>query len=251
MPSYIDEVKANFQRFTAAYLTELSSVQASISNHEDIFVESYQFLTSINVWRELIIKNRVAESAYAFFVEAHNDAVSSHAFARMGSWRAALKSLRSCIENVLFCEYYKDHPVELRLWDQGKHKISFSETMNYFDSHPDISDLPTDFTDLPRLQREYGTLSRAVHGSAPSFRMTGDDGFTNLWICDVARIGSWHTREHAVILCINYFLLSLYRELLQGAQFPGLRQAIGLCLNSQHHRDKVRDTIGVNIPELS
>ena len=73
----------------------------------------------------------------------------------MGSWRAALQSLRSTIDNVLFCLFYKDHPVELRLWGQGKDKRSFSELFGYLKKHPEMNGLPQSVVGVFDLEREY------------------------------------------------------------------------------------------------
>jgi hypothetical protein len=145
----------------------------------------------------------------------------------MGAWRSSLKSLRSCIENVLFAMYYKDHPVELRLWDQGAHRLGFAESVSYFERHPDLTKVTNRGLDV--LSHEYAVLSRAVHASAQSFRMTSD-GKTLLWSGEKSRLGAWATREAAVIKGINLFLIALFRAELQGARKPNLRQAIAFAV---------------------
>lgn len=250
MREFEEEVAANFRRFDAEWPAESSLVRADLSTFEDKYLQSYRRLTSLNAWRAYA-SNTLPDNANSFLKEAHNDAVSSHVFARLGSWRTALKAIRSCVENVLYCEYYKDHPVEMRLWEQGRHRLGFSEMLSYFRGHPDISVLPDDLTGLTRIEAEYATLSRAVHGSAVSFRMTTSEGLTNLWSADVARVGAWSTREKHTIVGLNLFLVALHRNNLEGTSQPGLRQAIALALDSHKQRDRIRDILGVNIPAPS
>jgi len=241
------ELRNNYQRFTRNYLTDLAIRIEDPSESDEVFLRSYKRLTSLNSWQEFVVKRKASDEAYAFFIEAHNDAVSSHVLARIGSWRAALQSLRSCLENVFFCEYYKDHPVELRLWCDGKHRITFSEMVAYFKVHPDFFSLPAQFVDFSQIQREYSTLSRAVHASARSFRMTASDTKTIIWEKDAAKLNMWDSRQREVIMLLNYFLLTSYRTEVNGARLPGLRKAIGYSLDNEDHRTRVKEILGVNI----
>ena len=246
MPDLEEEIKNNFDNFTVAWKGELTTIQTALDASEKVYLESYRRLTSINSWRELLVKNVMSDEAYRFFCEAQNDAVTSHVFARLGSWRAALKCLRSCIENILFSEYYKDHPVELRLWLQGMYKLSFTEAISYFQKHPDIEG-SADLAGLELLQKEYSTLSRAVHGSDSNFRMTGPGGATNLWSCDTTKLGMWSTRERLTITGVNLFLLVLHAKSMQGASLPGLRKSIGLTINSAKKRKEIKKDLRVNL----
>lgn len=247
MPSLEEEIKDNFNRFKTKWENELETVRGSLATSEKTFLDSYKRLTSINAWRELLIKNVVSEEAYNFFCEAQNDGVASHVFAGLGAWRAALKCLRSSIENVLFCEYYKDHPIELRLWAKGKHRLGFNEIISYFQKHPDIEGMIDDLAGLERLQKEYSTLSRAVHASDFNFRMTVPGGATNLWSSDNRKLGMWSTRERQTITGINLFLLVLHSKSVQGASLPGLRTSIGLTISSAAIRNKIRTSLNVNL----
>jgi hypothetical protein len=247
MPAFEEELKHNFDSFTAKWKNELSTIQASLDASAQEFFNSYKRLTSINSWRELLIKNEVSEEPYRFFCEAQNDGVSSHVFARLGSWRAALKCLRSCIENVVLCEYYKDHPIELRLWAKGKHRLGFTEAISYLQKHPDIEGMAHELTGLGRMQKEYSILSRAVHGSAHNFRMTVPGGNTNLWSSESAKLGVWKTREIHTITAINLLLLALHSQSLQGTRLPGLRQSIAVTITSASLRSKIRTRFSVNL----
>jgi hypothetical protein len=247
MPGFEEEVKHNFESFTAGWKHELSTIQASLDTSEREFLNSYKRLTSINSWRELLIRNEVSEESCRFFSEAQNDGVSSHVLARLGSWRAALKCLRSCMENVVFCEYYRDHPIELRLWAKGKHRLGFSEAISYFQKHPDLERVPDELTGLGRMQKEYSVLSRAVHASAHNLRMTVRDGNTNLWSSESAKLAMWITRETQTIIAVNLLLLALHSKSLQGTSLPGLRKAIAVTITSANLRNKIRSKFSVNL----
>lgn len=247
MPNFEGEITGNFSSFSTKWQAELSTVQTTLATSEVIYLESYKRLTSLNAWRELLLRNIISSESYSFFCEAQNDAVSSHVFARLGSWRAALQCLRSCIENVFFCEYYKDHTIELRLWSQGRHRLGFNEMLNYFQKHPDVDSVDSSVSGLERIQNEYTVLSRAVHASAISFRMTVPDGQTNLWTSDISRLGAWNTRERQTLTGLNLLLIVLHRSALQGASLPGLRQAVALIIRSSTLRKSIRVNLGVNL----
>ncbi len=246
-----EEVAANFGRFSSEWRRELTQTIRELDSSEESFVRSYSRLTSLHAWRTYVIEPMVPTDAAKFFIEAQNDSLSSHVFARCGSWRASLKSLRSCIENVFFCQYYKDHPIELRLWANGKHRMAFAECLLYFRQHPDLQGFERNLAGLDRLEREYAVLSRAVHGSAPSFRMTLEDGTTNLWSSTPARLGAWETREKLVVLGLNLFLVAVYRSILAGTGLPGLRQAISVNISSDDLRLRLKEQFQVAIPGSS
>lgn len=247
MPSFESEVVSNFSSFNTKWKAELSTVQTALDASEAIYLESYKRLTSLNAWRELLLSNIISSEAYGFFYEAQNDAISSHVFARLGSWRAALQCLRSCIENVFFCEYYKDHIVEQRLWSQSQHRLGFNEMLNYFQRHPDIANIESSISGLERIQHEYTVLSRAVHASSTNLRMTVPDGQTNLWTSDISRLGAWNTRERQTLTGLNLVLITLHHIALQGTRLPGLRQAIALIIRSSTLRKSIRVNFGVNL----
>lgn len=247
MTSANDEIKGNFDVFKGKWTSEILDVMKSLEKHNTSYIASYERLTSLNSWRELIIKPKVTESTYSFFCEAQNDAVTSHVLAQLGSWRLALRCLRSCIENVMSCEYYKDHPVELILWENGQHRMGFSELINYFRRHPCLLGLSDTVNGIDRLQKEYPILSRAVHSTSVSFRMTGPGDKTLLWSSDRVKLGVWTTREKSTIVGINLLLMALYREDMQGASQLGLRKAIALSISVAELRDAIKAEMGINL----
>lgn len=228
MSLLLKETEANFKAFDADWRKELERVATELAKDGATHLNSYRRLVSLQAWRSFL-ETRISEASLAFFLEAQNDALTSHIFANLGSWRAALKSLRSCIENVAFCLYYKDHPVEFQLWEKGKHKLPISDYIAYLDNHPQrVTEQKVD--PMPHLQAEYSTLSKAVHASAKGFRMTKDVKTTLLWSETAASLNQWRSREAVVITNLNLLLLAHYRDQLAGAAEPGLREAIGLAV---------------------
>ena len=244
------EIAANFDSFTASWKAELPKSIAALDSHRDEFLRSYSRITSMNAWRSNVLEEKVPEASLEFFAEALNDALVSHVFARFGSWRSALKSLRSCIENTCYCLYYKDHPVELRLWESGRHRPGFSEIHTYLEQHPDISPLGNSpLTGLATMKEEYSTLSRAVHASAKSFRMSPNVHDILLWKPDAVSLGQWRTREQHTLCALNLLLTAIFRHFLSGAQQTGLRKALAAVIPPSMHA-RVKTELKVTIPTL-
>jgi hypothetical protein len=246
MSDLLDEIDHNFEQFSKNWKTALEKSINTLDTQAEKFRNNYRRTTSLNAWREDIIQQKVSEEASLFFLEAQNDALVSHALARMGSWRSSLKALRSCIENVFYCLYYTDHPVELRQWEEGHHRLQFSELLAYFISHPDIKGIPDELSAIAPLKTEYGTLSRAVHGSAKSFRMTKGTDSTVLWNADMPSLGAWQTREIVVLSSLNLFLIGFFRKHLQGTSYPGLRAAVSLTIPSKLF-PKIQSDLGIHL----
>lgn len=228
MSLLLNETEANFKAFDNDWRADMAAVSADLAKGSAIYLGSYRRIVSLQAWRSFL-ETRIPDGSLAFFLEAQNDALTSHVFANLGSWRSALKALRGCIDNILFCLYYKDHPIELRLWHEGKHKLTFAEHFTYLDNHPDRIHVPQ-IDAMPVLRAEYATLSKAVHASAKNFRMTNDIKETLLWSNANEQRGKWQTREQVVMSHINLCLLALFRTDLEGAASPGLRDAIGLAV---------------------
>ena len=228
MSLLLKETETNFKNFDAAWRAEMARVAIELAKEDTIFLTSYRRIASLQAWRAFL-EPRISADSLAFFLEAQNDALTSNVFASLGSWRSALKALRSCIENVAFCLYYKDHPVEFRLWTDGKHKPPISDYIAYLEQHPQRIKTAT-IDPMPHLQNEYSTLSKAVHASAKSFRMTNDVKTTLLWNEAKPSLSQWQTREAAVLTNINLLLLAHFRENLSGAAEAGLREAVSLAI---------------------
>lgn len=228
MSLLLKETEANFKTFFADWRKEMDRVAAELAKENAVYLASYRRLISLQAWRSFL-EPRISEGSLAFFLEAQNDGLTSHVFANVGSFRSALKALRSCIENVAFCLYYKDHPIEFRLWEQGTHKPPISDYFAYLEQHPQRVKVGQ-VDPMPPLSKEYSTLSKAVHASAKGFRMTNDVKTTLLFSEEKPGLNQWATRERVVILNLNLLLLAHYRENLAGAAEQGLREAIGFAV---------------------
>jgi hypothetical protein len=242
------EIEVNFDAFTASWKGSLPVSIAALDPRREEFLRSYSRIVSMNAWRGNFLANRVSAGSMEFFAEALNDALVSHVLARCGSWRSALMSLRSCVENTCYCLYYMDHAIELRLWESGRHRPAFSEIHTYLEQHPDVSALGNSpVTGLATIKEEYATLSRAVHASAKSFRMTPNPQGTSFWKADPASLGQWRTREQRTLCGLNLLMTTLFCELLQGAQQILLRRALWLVIPVSLHA-RVKSELKVNIP---
>ena len=240
------EIEANFDKFSEDWKQKMLEAMADLDKSQDIYLKSYARLTSLQTWRNHL-DSRISSGSLAFFLEAQNDALVSHVLARLGSWRSALKSLRSCIENTLFCLFYMDHPIELQQWHLGAHRLGFTETITYFERHPQVITVNLQLTGIPRLKEEYSTLSKAVHGSAKSFRMTVDVQSTLLWSQVVSHLGAWATREQRTVASLNLLLLTLFRDQLHGTSFLDLRRTVSLAVPTQKY-PQIRAELGISLP---
>lgn len=231
------EISHNFLVFQQDWQRELSGRISDLPSHAACLEQSYVRLTTLQAWRSNLIETKLCTGSLAFFAEAQNDALISHVQASLGSWRVALKALRSCIENILMCLYYKDHSIELALWEKGKFRLGVSESIAYFQKHPLVSDIDHGLSGLEQLSSEYGKLSIAVHGSAVNFRMTDDGKAVSLWKMDKKYLGIWASHEKEAIAGINSLMLVLFREHLEGSKLPALRQSLALVIPSRKDSD--------------
>lgn len=243
------EIEENFATFSKNYWQSAQDTVASLASRKAKYLDSYKRIVTLQAWRSELLERRLSVESFAFFLEAQNDALTSHVLARFGSWRSSLKSLRSCIENALSCLYYMDHPVELELWDDGRNRLTFSNLEGYFRAHPRLKGIPKQATGMDELSEEYSTLSRAVHGSAKTFRMSGEGIGLQLWSNEPARLGMWGTREKATMLGLNRLLMTLFRDQLQGNRVPNLRKALSLIVPEKNHAG-VKNDLGINILPL-
>jgi hypothetical protein len=127
-----------------------------------------------------------------------------------------------------------DHPVELLLWQQGNYKIGFTELIKYIDCHPKLVGKKPGITGIEFLKSEYRTLSKAVHASAHSFRMTKDGKIINLWSSEAAQLNQWRARQSLVMLGLNLLLLTLFAEHLEGARQLTLRKSLSLSIPAKY-----------------
>lgn len=242
------EIEKSFDDFTDLWKGEFPDIVADLDAHRAVYLQSYSRIASMNAWRANVLDGSISKGSLEFFTEAINDALISHIWARFGAWRSALMSLRSCIENTCYSLYYKDHPVELTLWENGKHRPGFSEIHHYLSNHPEIEPLGSaPITGLAAIKSEYGTLSRAVHASAKGFRMSRSMHVVAFWSSDTASLGRWRTRERLTLAALNLILISMFRSRLQGTQQRGLSLSLANVVPNALHR-RIKADLKVNLP---
>jgi hypothetical protein len=211
---------------------------------DKVFLLSYRRIASLQGWRSFL-DGRISDPCLSFFLEAQNDALVSHVLANLGSWRSSLKSLRGCIENILFSLYYKDHPIEYILWEKGQHKPPIYEFIKYFENHP-LRIMDPSIDALPSIKNEYSILSRAVHSSAKSFRMTKDAKRTLLWSNSPESLGRWQTREASILLNLNLLLLAIFRDNLTGTAAKSLREAVSFAIPESYY-PAIKDKLSITL----
>lgn len=242
------EVKANASSFFDAIPVSVKDNMAEIRGHsEDALARSYERLTSIQAWRSFVLENVLSEEALGFYAEAQNDGIVSAVLASCGLWRSSLKSIRSAIENIIRTIYYKDHPVEYRLWEEGKHRPAFEFYFNYVKDHPDLKGLPEAIIGINELKRRYSRLSDAVHSSSKELRMVDDLGALVLWKTDAPSLSKWESFHKDTYININLLLMCIFREHLTGAAVVGLRRAISQIVPATK-RSVIRENLGISLP---
>ena len=231
----LPEVDSNSERFSKDFPAEIAAACASGLKNTEGFRNSYRRVVSLQSWRRLFFEQQYPDSpVISMFLEAQNDALLSVVLAHMAMWRPALQSLRSCVENVLNTCYYIDHPIEFRLWENGKYRNDFSGLVNYFSRHPEYV-RPQGFPDiLAHISEEYSTLSKAVHASARLFHMT-QSGSITITHSNAADYNKWNTRHARTLLWINFLLLVLNSSALEGPQNLNLRESVSLAIPSHYH----------------
>ena len=246
MNAPVGEIDANFEKFFANWTGKAAENWTAL-HQSDKYKESYRRLSALQALKAELVVPAVSPGSAAFFLEAHNDALSSHVNASMGAWRSALQNLRSTLENSLAAFYFMDHPVELKLWERGKYRPAFSELYNYAKDHPILEEVSPQISGLDLFKSEYGTLSKAVHGSATNFRMTDDASEILLWNVEPARVGAWADREKHVVLAVCLLTVSLFRSELTGTKKPGLRSVLSLAIPNSK-RQAIKEALKVTIP---
>jgi len=246
MVKVAEEIKANYLAFAQ---TVSDTVVANIASFkgDDKLSESYARIAAINALKVDLVEPHFPKGAAHFFFEAHNDALLSHVNASFGSWRPALQALRSFMENTMAAVYYVDHPVEFEKWSNGDFQISPKEMREYIAEHPKLTKLVKELDLKAALDKEYGTLSKAVHGSSSLFRMTTADGKTNIANPTAADLGKWSARERsAVDICITA-LVGVLSNHLDGAKMQNLRAALRVAIQS-NSRTALKKHMDISIP---
>jgi hypothetical protein len=231
MTALEDEIDANqesfFERWTDAAANNWKTLAAAgVTNYK----ESYRRIACLNALRVTLVDPNTSKESAAFFLEAQNDALVSHVSAGIGAWRSALQALRGSIENVFNFLYYKDHPVELAMWAKGSSRLGFSELAKYLTAHPATTGKASAKNAILLIESEYATLSKAVHSSAESFRMTAGAETTLLWSTENVKLNMWSTRERKVIEGLSILIAAHFAKDLQGARNIAVRQVLSFAI---------------------
>lgn len=241
-----DIVETNYLAFSQTVSDSVVANIAAFKGNEKL-TESYARIAAINALKVDLVEPHFPKGAAHFFFEAHNDALLSHVNASFGSWRPALQALRSFMENTMAAIYYLDHLVEFEKWNVGDFQISPKEMREYIAEHPKLARIIKELDLKAALDKEYGTLSKAVHGSSSLFRMTTADGKTNIANPSAADLGKWSARERsAVDICITA-LVGVLSQYLDGAKMQNLRSTLSIVIQS-NSRAALKKHLDVSIP---
>lgn len=246
MASVREEVRANYEAYLATFLSVINK-NVTASKGDSKLEESYARVAVINALKVDLVDAHFSKDAAHFFYEAHNDALISHVNASFGSWRPALQSLRSYMENTMAAIYYKDHPVELEKWKSGGFYIPPRDLRDYISDHPRMKKVGSAIHLKEKLNKEYATLSKAVHGSSSLFRMTSNDGKTNIAEPGADSLGKWSSREKSTINICTVMLICVLSEQLDGAKLSSLRDNLGIALSADS-RAALKTHLNINIP---
>lgn len=231
------EIESNFAEFKSElkHIYDTSSDQLTV--HNNLYLQSYERIVSFQAWKAYVLEDITVDDSLNFFIEAQNDALLSHCLARIGSWRLALMALRSALENTLFYLYYKDHNVELSLWQLGKHNMHIADYETYIERHPKFVKIDAKTSGIEILKKEYNILSKAVHASSVKFRMTDEDYFPALTLPDLPHLNQWIAREKETLKLINQLMITMFNDHIQGAKLQNLRKTISLTIPKCLHLD--------------
>jgi hypothetical protein len=246
MVKVAENIKANYIAFSQTVSNSIVANIATFKGNEKL-IESYARIAAINALKVDLIEPHFPKGAAHFFFEAHNDVLLSHVNASFGSWRPALQALRSFMENTMAAIYYLDHPIEFEKWSIGDFQISPKELREYIAGHPKLAKLVKELDLKAALDKEYGTLSKAVHGSSSLFRMTTADGKTNIANPSMADLGKWSARERSAVDICLVALVGVLSHYLDGAKMQNLRAALRIAIQS-NSRAVLKKHMDVLIP---
>lgn len=208
----------------------------------------YLHALAFESWRQHVLETKLGPGL-PFWYEAQNDYLLALTHGGRGVWRSALQSLRSFVENAAGAIYYSEHPVEARRFAAQDFRLTWTETKEYLKSYPYST--PSAFRDSlwQVLGEEYGELSRAVHGSTDSFRMTAGQQYPSICSSSPQLVGAWATRMLAAARAVNLVLLQHYASDLEGARLPALREDVSKAVTSRD-RTTVRQAVGIVLPSV-
>lgn len=241
------EIARNAQEFRDGLVAALTAnIGAVVAKNATKIDEAYARLTCLQAIKAYLLDGSTSEGALGFFAEAQGDGITSLVLVTSGSSRSSLKSLRSLIENIVRSIYYADHPVEYRLWDQGKHRPTFKSFFEYLSAHPELSTCDFSLKATETIYATWKKLSQSVHASVKGERMTDKSGKITVWKTNQHAVGQWATFQQAVIRDVCLLYLTLYSQSMKGATLKPLREALAIALPTKLD-SKISANLGVKI----
>ncbi|QWC57999.1 hypothetical protein F7D01_13815 [Erythrobacter sp. 3-20A1M] len=144
--------------------------------------------------------------------------------------------------------FFLDHPVEFEKWRVGDFRLPPKAMREYIAEHPKLINLVNDLGLKAALDKEYGTLSKAVHGSDSLFRMTSAEGNINIANPSAADLGKWSARERSAVDLSITALAGVLSDFLEGAKMQNLRAVLGVAVQPKS-RAALRKHLNISIPE--
>lgn len=222
------ELDANHATFEQRWKAQRKLTEDELEGHA-IFGRAFRRLVAMQAWRSELLDTKVSAASLKFAIEGQNDLLAAFLLARGGQWRSALQCQRAALENYLNFLFFKDHPVELELWANGRYQTQFSELHSYFLKHPLVSSRQPKCCGLDTIKTEYAILSKAVHGSAAAFRMSSDEG-PEFFVNDQALLGKWDHRNRQVVRGLCLLMIALFKDELVATRKRNLRKSLALAL---------------------
>ena len=227
--------------------TDADQLVAAAGIRPDLRLEQlYRHALAFESWRSALLETHLRDGL-GFWYEAQNDYLLCLLHAGRGIWRSSYQALRSLIENATGALYYSEHPVEARRFEKGEFRLTWTETKKYFAAYPHSTGKAFRTSTWTMLDREYASLSKAVHGSASAFRMTAGRAFPSLCSSDRSAFGAWRTRASTNARAVHFLLLQHFRAHIVGARLPSLREEVGRALSASD-RSKIRTALDVVLP---
>ena len=246
MPVTIEaEFSANYDTFKVAAEASNANVKGTLSANDKIFLSSYKLICAFRGWHEIGLVS-LSDDVIGFFIEAHNDLLTSHVHATSGMWRSALISLRSFMESYLAFVYFKDHPVELAQWKVGELRLEPKVLRQYCVKHPELKKYSVVKSATQRLDSEYSKLSGSVHGSKVDFRMTSASAYPAIATGDLSRLRAWQKLQTQSVQTSLLIFIGLFAGRLHGAAHPLFRKVLNANFPPKIRQD-VKAQLGINI----
>lgn len=197
-----EDLPLYFQDFTTFWDTTLGKIS------EDELYTTYRATIVFKNWK-LSLNHLGINNLDLIFDELFEDINASYFLALLGLYRSAHMHMRSSIELSLQLLYFLHHPIEYKLWKEGKFVIKFDKLQEYFTNHPDFE---TDITPLiQNIFKNWKTFSKHIHGESPLFfQCEKDVRKTNTF--SRKDFGTWKTNFEKNAYYLNKLFLLFFKK---------------------------------------